>query len=73
MIRQTFKTHFERTMINKDFESFKKSHPTLLKAIMNAMEDVANQSYTIEDIERAVNHWSMTTVEKENIIKFLEK
>jgi hypothetical protein len=97
-------------MINKDFESFKKSHPTLLKAIMNAMEDACDQAYdkgrsdqekiiidfirtgtekriptwgqilsdklkpyTIDDIERAVNHWSMTTVEKENIIKFLEK
>jgi hypothetical protein len=32
-------------MINKDFESFKKSHPTLLKAIMNAMEDACDQAY----------------------------
>lgn len=45
MTEQTFKHHFKQTMINKDFESFKKTHPTLLKTIMNAMEDIADMSY----------------------------
>jgi hypothetical protein len=42
-------------------------------AMMKVLQKIKKDSYTIDDIERAVNHWSMTTVEKENIIKFLEK
>ncbi len=44
-----------------------------LKSKLEEIHRLLKDSYTIEDIERAVNHWSMTTVEKENIIKFLEK
>lgn len=36
---QVLEKHFKRTMKNKDFEAFKKSHPTLLKVIEDSMSE----------------------------------
>lgn len=35
-----FEKHFKSKMINKDFEAFKKSHPTLLLCVLSALEEV---------------------------------
>jgi hypothetical protein len=37
---EIFEKHFRRIMFNKDFNSFKRTHPTLLKAVLNAMDEV---------------------------------
>lgn len=35
-----FEKHFKKGMLNKDFEAFKRSHPTLLRCILSALEEV---------------------------------
>lgn len=44
-----FEKHFRRGMVNKDFNSFKRTHPTLLRCIMNAMNEVSNQEVVEDD------------------------
>lgn len=36
---QIFERHFKEGMIVNDFKAFKKSHPTLLKCILNALNE----------------------------------
>lgn len=38
-----FEKHFRNGMIVKDFEAFKRTHPTLLKCILEAMNEVLPQ------------------------------
>jgi ABC-type cobalamin/Fe3+-siderophores transport system ATPase subunit len=57
----------------KDLQIHSKAFSRRFNIVDLSPEKIKKYSYTIDDIERAVNHWSMTTVEKENIIKFLEK
>jgi len=38
-----FEKHFRKGMIVKDFEAFKRTHPTLLKCILEAMNEVLPQ------------------------------
>jgi hypothetical protein len=37
------------------------------------MDKKKEKLYTIEDIVKAVNHWSMVSISKENVISFVEK
>ena len=39
---EIFEKHFRKGMSNKDFASFKRTHPTLLKVVTRAMEEVEN-------------------------------
>jgi hypothetical protein len=45
-----FEKHFKKGMINKDFESFKKTHPTLIKCILEAMNEVLPQADVIKSV-----------------------
>jgi hypothetical protein len=40
---QILEKHFLKEMINKDFNSFKKTHPTLLKCILGAINEALSQ------------------------------
>lgn len=42
---QIFERNFKKRMINKDFESFKKTFPTLYKVIEISLYEVYNDSY----------------------------
>ena len=41
--------HFKKEMLNKDFESFKKSHPTLLKCILKSMNEISSKNKPIKN------------------------
>ena len=45
---------FRKNMLNKDFESFKKTHPTLLKTILEAMNE--QKHIGIRDIDDKLIH-----------------
>lgn len=57
---QIFERNFKKRMINKDFESFKKSYPTLYKVIEVSLYEVYNYSYC----EGAKNQIEITTNKK---------
>ena len=40
---EIFEKHFKKGMSNKDFASFKRTHPTLLKVVTRAMEEVEKE------------------------------
>ena len=46
-----FEKHFRKGMIVKDFEAFKRTHPTLLKCILKAMDEVLLQT-EVSSVER---------------------
>jgi len=45
-----FEKHFRKGMIVKDFEAFKRTHPTLLKCILEAMNEVLPQADVIKSV-----------------------
>ena len=47
---QVLEKHFRNGMINKDFEAFKRTHPSLLKCILNAMNEVLPQANVIKSV-----------------------
>ena len=63
---KTFEKHFREGMINKDFEAFKKSHPTLLKVILAAMDDVATTRLTDYNDFLLKNGYTDTDIELES-------
>jgi hypothetical protein len=41
-LEKIFEGNFKKWMINKDFQSFKKTHPTLYIVILSSLIDVNN-------------------------------
>lgn len=41
-LEKLFESNFRKGMINKDFESFKRTHPTLYRVILTSLIDVNN-------------------------------
>lgn len=46
---QIFEYHFKKGMINKDFEAFKRTHPTLLRVILAAMDEIKKSAIDNHD------------------------
>jgi hypothetical protein len=45
-----FEKHFRKGMINKDFEAFKRTHFSLLKCILEVMNEVLPQADVIKSV-----------------------
>jgi hypothetical protein len=45
-----FEKHFRKGMINKDFGALKKTHPTLMRCILEAMDEVLPQADVIKSV-----------------------
>lgn len=43
--------HFRKGMINKDFNSFKKTHPTLTKCVLDAINEALNQQSVSSEVK----------------------
>jgi len=48
---KVFEKHFRKGMAVKDFRAFKRTHPTLLKCILEAMGEVSSQADVVRQVK----------------------